>query len=119
MPSAIAELPRTQARRLEKLRTDYLQRPVSSEAASQAAYGMTLNSLQWRMLERLLRIYSHSPSQVSRIAALGALESAHSKVGRTLKVRLSRELKKRLTSQRNRRLRIWTTLTLEQFAKEG
>lgn len=119
MPSAIAELPKSEARELERIRDDYLRRPVSSEAASQAAYGMTLFSLEWKTMRKLLGIYSHSPSQVSRMAARDALESAYFHLGRRLKLRLFRELKRRLAKQRNRRLRFFTTLALERFQRKA
>jgi hypothetical protein len=118
MPSAIAELPPNEARKLEELRDDYLSEPVSSEAASQAAYGMTLFSLEWKTMRKLLDIYSNSPSQVSREAALSALESAYFHIGRQLRARLSRELKRRVTKQRKRRLRFFTVLALQRFQKE-
>jgi hypothetical protein len=117
IPMVIDALRPAESRLLEKVRIDYLRRPASEEAASEAAYGMTLDGPDRRVVKRLLGIYSESPSLVSRMAALDALKSSHFHMDGRVKSYIIRELKKRRERQRDRRLRFFTRLTLEWLAK--
>jgi len=118
MPSAIDALPLAEATLLEKLRDDYLRRPGSGGAASQAAYGMTLYSSGWKVLNKLLDIYSKSPSLVSREAALDALGSAYRYLAKPDKAWLMNELKKRSLRQRNWPLRQHAEWVLEYLERK-
>lgn len=117
--AAFEALPPTEAGLLEKLRSDYLRRPSSSWAAFQAAYGMTVFSVEWKTLKGLLGIYSHSPSVISRDSALSALESAFKYLARPAKARLMNELKRRSLRQRNRPLRRHAERVLEYLERKS
>lgn len=105
MPSAVALSPARDVRRLKELRREYLERPISAEVALQAAYGMTLEALNWRTIKDLVYTFLHCRPLVSRDAALSALTSACRHLSPKMKMRALQALESGMKLQRNSRLR--------------